>query len=77
MLMILAGFFYKLALFPFHFWVPDVYEGASNETTSFIAAVPKLAAVALLIRLIAIVGGEGQCHAQYSYDLFDSLDVLR
>ena len=60
MLMILAGFFYKLALFPFHFWVPDVYEGAANETTSFIAAVPKLAAVALLIRLIAMVGGEGQ-----------------
>ncbi len=60
MLMILAGFFYKLALFPFHFWVPDVYEGAANETTSFIAAVPKLAAVALLIRLIALVSNEGQ-----------------
>lgn len=60
MLMILAGFFYKLALFPFHFWVPDVYEGAANETTAFIAAVPKLAAVALLIRLIALVSNEGQ-----------------
>ncbi len=60
MLMILAGFFYKLALFPFHFWVPDVYEGAANETTSFIAAVPKLAAVALLIRLISLVSKDGQ-----------------
>lgn len=59
-MMVLAGFFYKLALFPFHFWVPDVYEGASNETTAFIASVPKLAAVALLIRLVSMIHGEGQ-----------------
>ena len=59
-MMVLAGFFYKLALFPFHFWVPDVYEGASNETTAFIASVPKLAAVALLIRLVSMVSNEGQ-----------------
>ncbi|MBU4396088.1 MAG: NADH-quinone oxidoreductase subunit N [Proteobacteria bacterium] len=59
-MMVLAGFFYKLALFPFHFWVPDVYEGATNETTAFIASVPKLAAVALLIRIVSMVNGEGQ-----------------
>jgi len=58
--LVLAGFFYKLAIFPLHFWVPDVYEGASNETTAFIAAVPKLAAVALLIRLITLVSSEGE-----------------
>jgi NADH-quinone oxidoreductase subunit N len=58
--LVLAGFFYKLALFPLHFWVPDVYEGAANETTAFIAAVPKLAAVALLIRLISLISGEGE-----------------
>jgi NADH-quinone oxidoreductase subunit N len=60
MMMVLAGFFYKLAIFPFHFWVPDVYEGASNETTSFIASVPKLAAVAMLIRFVSAINGEGQ-----------------
>jgi NADH-quinone oxidoreductase subunit N len=59
-MMVLAGFFYKLALFPFHFWVPDAYQGASNETTAFIASVPKLAAVALLTRLVSMVHGEGQ-----------------
>ncbi len=59
MALFLAGFFYKLALFPFHFWVPDVYEGAANETTAFIASVPKLAAVALLIRLVSMVSAEG------------------
>jgi NADH-quinone oxidoreductase subunit N len=58
--LVLAGFFYKLALFPLHFWVPDIYEGASNETTAFIAAVPKLAAVALLIRFTALVSSEGE-----------------
>jgi len=60
MVMFMAGFFYKLAIFPFHFWVPDVYEGAANETTAFIASVPKLAAVALLIRITDMVSSEGQ-----------------
>jgi NADH-quinone oxidoreductase subunit N len=53
--MIMCGFFFKLAVFPFHFWVPDVYQGASNETTAFIASVPKLGAVALLIRITTMV----------------------
>jgi NADH-quinone oxidoreductase subunit N len=46
----LAGFFFKLSLFPIHFWAPDVYEGASNGTSAFIATIPKLAGAALLIR---------------------------
>ncbi len=56
--MVLTGFFYKLAIFPMHFWVPDVYEGASNETTAFVATVPKLGAVALLIRFVSMVPGD-------------------
>jgi NADH-quinone oxidoreductase subunit N len=40
--MVMGGFFFKLGLFPFHFWLPDVYQGASNETTAFIASIPKL-----------------------------------
>lgn len=58
--MVLAGFFFKLGLFPFHFWLPDVYQGAANETTAFIASVPKLAAVALLIRISALAMPESQ-----------------
>ena len=57
-LLILGGFFYKLAVFPLQFWVPDIYQGASNETTAFIATVPKLGAVALLIRFLTIPIGE-------------------
>ena len=52
--MVMGGFFFKLGLFPFHFWLPDVYQGASNETTAFIASVPKLGAVALLIRVASL-----------------------
>ena len=46
----MTAFFFKLSLFPLHFWAPDIYEGASNATTTFIATVPKIAATALLIR---------------------------
>jgi NADH-quinone oxidoreductase subunit N len=51
----MAGFFYKLALFPFHFWAPDVYDGASNETAAYAATLPKLGAVVILIRLAAML----------------------
>jgi NADH-quinone oxidoreductase subunit N len=50
----LTAFFFKLSLFPLHFWAPDIYEGASNVTTAFIATVPKIAATALLIRLVSL-----------------------
>ncbi len=53
--MVMGGFFFKLAVFPFHFWVPDIYQGAANPTTSFIATVPKLGAVAILIRLTMLI----------------------
>lgn len=56
-IMVMAGFFFKLAVFPMHFWVPDIYQGAANETTGFIATVPKLGAVALLIRITTLAPG--------------------
>jgi len=55
LILTLTGFFFKLSLFPMHFWAPDIYEGASNATTAFIATVPKIAATAVLIR-IAMLG---------------------
>lgn len=51
----MVGFFYKLALFPFHFWAPDVYDGTSNETAAYAATLPKLGAVVVLIRLSAML----------------------
>ena len=46
----LSGLLFKLALFPFHFWAPDVYQGASNETAAYISTLPKVGAVVILIR---------------------------
>ena len=56
LLLVLCGFFFKLAVVPFHFWTPDIYQGAANETVSFVATMPKLGAVALLLRLVSLAG---------------------
>lgn len=55
MALFLGALFYKLALFPLHFWCPDVYQGASNETAAFVATLPKLGAVVVLVRLSALL----------------------
>jgi NADH-quinone oxidoreductase subunit N len=56
LLLTLCGFFFKLAVFPFHFWAPDVYQGAANQATAYIATVSKVAAVAILTRMVAVSG---------------------
>jgi NADH-quinone oxidoreductase subunit N len=56
LLLTLGGFFFKLAVFPFHFWAPDVYQGAANQVTAYIATASKVAAMALLIRMVALSG---------------------
>lgn len=56
LLLTLAGFFFKLAVFPFHFWAPDVYQGAANQATAYIATASKVAAIAILIRMVAVTG---------------------
>jgi NADH-quinone oxidoreductase subunit N len=52
-LMTLGGFFFKLAVFPFHFWAPEAYEGAPNQVAAFISTASKAAAVAVLVRVAA------------------------
>jgi NADH-quinone oxidoreductase subunit N len=64
LLLALAGFFFKLSVFPFHFWAPDVYQGAANQVTTFIATASKAAAVALLLRLAALGTSYGYSFAQ-------------
>ncbi len=56
-LMTLGGFFFKLAVFPFHFWAPDAYEGAPNQVAAFISTASKVAAVAVLVRVVATFQG--------------------
>ncbi len=56
LLLTLCGFFFKLAVFPFHFWAPDVYQGAANQVSAYIATASKVAAVAILTRMVAASG---------------------
>jgi len=51
----LAGFGFKLALVPFHFWAPDTYEGAPTPITAFLSVVSKAAGLAVIIRFLTIV----------------------
>jgi NADH-quinone oxidoreductase subunit N len=50
-----SGLLFKLAFFPFHFWAPDVYEGAGNETAAYIASLPKVGAVVVLLRFTPLL----------------------
>ncbi len=61
LMMVLAGFGYKIAAFPFHFWSPDVYEGAPTPVTTFLAVVSKAASFGMLLRFfgsVLVVDGE-------------------
>jgi NADH-quinone oxidoreductase subunit N len=57
LILLLTGFFFKLAVFPFHFWAPDVYESAANQVTTYIATASTVAAIAILTRIVALSGG--------------------
>lgn len=59
MVLILAGFGFKISAVPFHFWTPDVYEGAPTPTTAFISVASKAASFALLLRFLIAVFPEG------------------
>ncbi len=54
---------FKIGAAPFHMWIPDVYHGAPTSTTAFISAAPKIAAFALVMRLL--VGALEDLHGQW------------
>lgn len=60
---ILAGLAFKVSAVPFHMWTPDVYEGAPTPVTAFFAVAPKLAAMALFVRVM--VGPFGELIGQW------------
>ena len=47
-----AGLAFKISAVPFHMWTPDVYEGAPTPVTAFFATAPKVAAMALIVRVM-------------------------
>lgn len=60
-LLVLVGFGFKVAAVPFHFWTPDVYEGAPTPITAYVSTASKAAGFAVLVRvmLVAFPGIEG------------------
>jgi len=59
----LVGVAFKFGAAPFHMWVPDVYQGAPTAVTAFLGSAPKVAALALFLRLLA--EGLGDLHYQW------------
>ena len=53
-----AGLAFKVSAVPFHMWTPDVYEGAPTPVTAFFAVAPKIAAIALFVRVMIDPFGE-------------------
>ncbi|SDY07252.1 NADH-quinone oxidoreductase subunit NuoN [Citreimonas salinaria] len=62
LVLLISGLAFKVSAVPFHMWTPDVYEGAPTPVTAFFATAPKVAAMALLARVLhdAFGGAVGQ-----------------
>lgn len=61
----LSGLAFKISAAPFHMWTPDVYEGAPTPVSAFFASAPKIAATALLVRVVTgAFGGQMQAWQQ-------------
>jgi NADH-quinone oxidoreductase subunit N len=61
---LIVGIAFKFGAVPFHMWLPDVYEGARSPVTLYIASAPKIAALALLLRIL--VDGLGGLYAVWA-----------
>ena len=54
---VLSGIAFKVSAVPFHMWTPDVYEGAPTPVTTFFASAPKVAGIAMLVRISIVALG--------------------
>jgi NADH-quinone oxidoreductase subunit N len=72
-LFILVGMGFKISAAPFHFWTPDVYEGAPLPITAYLSVASKAAGFAILIRFIKIVF-VGNVDASGNWELLDIID---
>ena len=52
-ILITVSFCFKLSLFPFHFWIPDIYEGSSWDIVSLVATLPKISMICVLIQILS------------------------
>ncbi len=64
MVLVIAGIAFKIGAVPFHMWIPDIYQGAAICMTLFIAVLPKIAGVAMAVRVFHGAFQALQTHAQ-------------
>lgn len=57
LVLMIAGFAFKMSLVPFHAWSPDTYQGAPSPFVGFLSVAPKAASALVVLRLLDIVGG--------------------
>jgi NADH-quinone oxidoreductase subunit N len=69
---LLAGLCFKVSAVPFHMWTPDVYEGAPTPVTAFFASAPKVAALAVFVR-VALTAFPGITHEWQQIVVFVSI----
>lgn len=72
---IVAGLAFKLGLVPFHMWLPDVYQGTPTAVTLFLSSAPKVAAFALVIRLMVEALGPAEAAWSQMFMLLALLSI--
>lgn len=65
MVLVIAGIAFKMGAVPFHMWIPDIYQGSAICMTLFIAVLPKIAGVAMAVRVFHGAFYALQAHAQH------------
>jgi NADH-quinone oxidoreductase subunit N len=73
-LLVMAGFGFKIAAVPFHFWCPDVYQGAATPVTALLSVLPKAAGLAIALRFFY---GAFSTPGTAPWDLSGSIDWAR
>ena len=76
LLLLAAGIAFKLSLFPFHIWTPDVYEGAPAPATAFLATIGKIAVAVVLLRLVVETRALGIAPVVIVFSLLALLSII-
>ena len=76
LLLVSAGIAFKLSLFPFHIWTPDVYQGAPAPATAYLATIGKIAVFIVLLRLVVETRALGIASVVIVYSLLAILSIV-
>jgi NADH-quinone oxidoreductase subunit N len=74
-MLIVVGFGFKVAAVPFHFWTPDVYEGAPTSITAYISVASKAAGFVVLVRFFNIIFPVPYQHSEW-VNLIETLSIV-